>query len=117
MSVRSALRLSTDPAPGAGEGRDVLWLLARLGPSGGMIDPRETDGRAIETFQRQRAIARKQTALISSAFAASRPTPEATTLLEVQMSFMTDLKRFAINRMKARRHRQTVTVLDSLPEE
>ena len=32
------------------------------------------------------------------------------------MSFMNDLKKFAIVRLKERRHRQTVMVLDSLPQ-
>ena len=31
------------------------------------------------------------------------------------MSFMNDLKRFAIARLKERRHRQTLMFLDSLP--
>ena len=33
------------------------------------------------------------------------------------MSFMNDLKRFAIARLKERRHRQTVMFLDSLPHD
>lgn len=33
------------------------------------------------------------------------------------MGFMDDLKKFAIARLKERRHRQTLTFLDSLPEE
>jgi hypothetical protein len=37
--------------------------------------------------------------------------------MEVQMFSMTDLKKFAINKLKVRRHRQTVTFLDSMPEE
>jgi hypothetical protein len=32
------------------------------------------------------------------------------------MSFMNDMKKFAITRLKERRHRQTVTFLDSLPQ-
>lgn len=31
------------------------------------------------------------------------------------MSFVTDVKRFAIARLKERRHRQTIMLLDSLP--
>jgi len=33
------------------------------------------------------------------------------------MGLMDDLKKFAIARLKERRHRQTLTFLDSLPEE
>lgn len=33
------------------------------------------------------------------------------------MGFMDDLKKFAIAKLKDRRHRQTVSFLDSLPEE
>ena len=33
------------------------------------------------------------------------------------MSFMNDVKRFAIARLKERRHRQTVMFLDSLPQD
>ena len=32
------------------------------------------------------------------------------------MSLMNDVKKFAIARLKERRHRQTVMVLDSLPQ-
>jgi hypothetical protein len=37
--------------------------------------------------------------------------------MEVLMSFIDDLKKFAIARLKERRHRHTVTFLDSLPAE
>lgn len=33
------------------------------------------------------------------------------------MGLMGDLKKFAIARLKERRHRQTLTLLDSLPDE
>ncbi len=33
------------------------------------------------------------------------------------MSFVTDMKKFAIARLKQRRHRQTVMFLDSLPHD
>ena len=33
------------------------------------------------------------------------------------MTFMNDLKKFAIARLKQRRHRQTVMFLDSLPRD
>ena len=33
------------------------------------------------------------------------------------MTFMNDLKKFAISRLKERRHRQTLMLLDSLPAE
>ena len=33
------------------------------------------------------------------------------------MTFMNDLKKFAIARLKERRHRQTVMFLDSLPQD
>ena len=33
------------------------------------------------------------------------------------MSFVTDMKKFAIARLKQRRHRQTVMFLDSLPRD
>ena len=33
------------------------------------------------------------------------------------MTFMNDLKKFAISRLKERRHRQTLMLLDSLPPE
>ena len=33
------------------------------------------------------------------------------------MSFMNDMKKFAIARLKERRHRQTVMLLNSLPQD
>ena len=38
-------------------------------------------------------------------------------LMEIPMSFVNDLKRFAITRLKERRHRHTVLFLDSLPDD
>jgi hypothetical protein len=70
----------------------------------------------LKHFRRPRAIVWKQTAPISSAFSEAA-TSEAAGIMEIQMSFMTDLKKFAVNKMKVRRHRQTVAFLDSLPEE
>jgi hypothetical protein len=37
--------------------------------------------------------------------------------MEIEMTFMNDLKKFAISRLKQRRHRQTVVFLDSLPDD
>jgi hypothetical protein len=50
-----------------------------------------------------------------SATARCRPAPGIGGNMEKNMPFMNDLKKYAISRLKTRRHRQTVTFLNSLP--
>lgn len=47
----------------------------------------------------------------------ARPPSTAAWHVESEMSFMNGLKKYAIQKLKERRHRDTVTFLDSLPQE